>query len=71
MGIHNVLHFRDQASQTRLRKPALEHRELHTLAVLFANVGDASQPRRTVSLSVRDVVCDKDVHRVYGSTNGA
>ena len=61
--VHRVLHLGDQAGEAHVGEPALEHRELHALAVFLANFGQASQPRRTFPLGVRNVVGDENVHR--------
>lgn len=60
--VNHVFHFGNQASQTHGGESALEHGELHPLAILAANVGDAPQAHRAFPLRVRYVVGYENVH---------
>ena len=51
-------------SESGWRKPTLEDRKLHALAVFLADLGDLSEAASTRSLGIGDIVTDKDVHRL-------
>ena len=57
--VDDVLELADQAHEPRGREPTLEDRELHPLAVLRAELGDAPEPRRPSAFRVGDVVGDE------------
>ena len=60
--IHDVVDLGDHPGQPCPRNPALEDRELYSLSVLFADVRNAPQARRSGRLGIRYVVGDKDIH---------
>lgn len=60
--VHDILDLANHACHARRRLPALEDRKLYTLAVLFADLRDALESNRTLTLRVSDVVGNEEVH---------
>lgn len=60
--VHDILDLANHACHARRRLPALEDRELYTLAVLFADLRDALESDSTLTLRIGDVVGNEEIH---------
>lgn len=60
--VHGVLQLTQHSGETGRRQPAFEDRLLNAFPVLFAYLGDATEPKGTSPFGVRDVVGNECVH---------